>query len=379
MGPPTRDSGEKIMLLGATQLHEPIIGSLLEQGIQVLSYTDRPDNFLPRNTRQSWITDECVPALYPDQVFWLDERHYVFAQRILGNALESEGRWRNELNDKWFQRQRLAQMSSRPVRSEILSGSDDVLRKIESFGSDFVVKPRLISGGSRGVGIFAREDIELGAKWARKLLFEGLDPLLEEFVSGEEFCVDGFVNRGDVKVLGVGKYQKTSWSQTLVSRISYEPLGNDEDRLYSIEMERICEVLGYSRGPVHAEFREEKEGGLYTVEVHGRFGGSLIPEALEIMCGISPFIYGKQVDSLPVRSSESVSISFVYGSQMTRSLRISETDSELGRLELFEVPAGASLSDLMTDRFGYVISRGPSLDEATQRNDSILASHDIHL
>jgi hypothetical protein len=154
-----------------------------------------------------------------------------------------------------------------------------------------VVKPVALSG-SRGV-IRADTPTALRLAWARvsRLLAQPdiralRDPdtavlLVETFIPGREFAVEGVLSHGHLQVLAIfdkpdplyGPY----FEETLY--ISPSRASNQVQRAIEAAVAAACRALGLSHGPIHAECRVN-DLGVFILEVAARPIGGICARAL---------------------------------------------------------------------------------------------------
>jgi hypothetical protein len=157
-----------------------------------------------------------------------------------------------------------------------------------------VVKP-LAMAGSRGV---MRADNERTFREAfervRRLLARRdvraqRDPahasiLVEEYVPGEEFALEGLVSRGDLQVLALfdkpDPLEGPFFEETIYVTPSRLPIKSQQVLVHTVAA--ACRAIGLRHGPVHAEARVNA-GGVFVLEVAARPIGGLCARALRFV------------------------------------------------------------------------------------------------
>lgn len=159
-------------------------------------------------------------------------------------------------------------------------------------GYPCVVKP-VDQSGSMNV----RKAISLSeAKVAFSKARQGRDPelgrnslslaLVEEFVAGPEYSVEGFVQDGRVHTLTITKKLLASDSSFVeVGHIVPADLRAAEIERVQRYVARVADALGLTLGPFHAEVRLSSRGPL-LMEIAARLGGDQIPHLLSLSRGI---------------------------------------------------------------------------------------------
>lgn len=162
----------------------------------------------------------------------------------------------------------------------------DAVAFADRAGWPVVVKPRL-SFGSRGV------EIVTDAAALHRLIDErGLDDLLvEEYVPGRVFHVDGFMSGGKVLVAVPSRYVNDCLSFTDGSSLGSVQLddGPLADRLRRFTEQCVAVLPATGPTPFHLEvFQHERTGELYFCEIAARLGGGHIYETLTAALGRNP-------------------------------------------------------------------------------------------
>lgn len=150
----------------------------------------------------------------------------------------------------------------------------DFQRRVGSW--PVVVKPTAGSGSADVY--FADDDAELlGA--CQKVLEGGLgEVLLEEFVGGEELCVNGIVDRRhDLLVTDVWRYERRP---NAGRRVYYDcitvPTHDPTFSLVGSYAAEVVEALELRRSPIHMEVKLDA-GGPCLIEVGARLSGGNLP------------------------------------------------------------------------------------------------------
>jgi hypothetical protein len=154
-----------------------------------------------------------------------------------------------------------------------------------------VIKPAALSG-SRGV-MRANTAAELRAVWDRlqRLLAQPeiramRDPeagvvLLESFIPGREFALEGVLTTGVLQTLAVFDKPDPLYGPFFEETIYLTPSGAPPPVLGAIErtVTAACRALGLHHGPIHAECRVN-DRGVYILEVAARPIGGICARAL---------------------------------------------------------------------------------------------------
>jgi biotin carboxylase len=169
-----------------------------------------------------------------------------------------------------------------------LPSGEDPWKRMPELKYPAVVKARRLSG-SRGV-IRADDSEELvrAVNRVRAIDSEELGIIIEDFIPGREYALEGMLNKGKLTTLALfdkpdpldGPY----FEETLYVTPSRLPKERQE-RIHQ-EVARICHLAGLATGPVHAEVRVN-DLGIWILEVAARSIGGLCGRVLTHSLGMS--------------------------------------------------------------------------------------------
>lgn len=380
----------RLLFLGATGVNDWLIQKKILEGFEVEVFHLSGAKFLPKFGTPVTLNEVCARDYPPESVFWFNERHFLAWAGLAQNHSFPIGRWSEFMTSKSFQRRALSEWMPGGFQSLLVDGcsQEDCAKQLSSLGQKFVIKPSLLSGGSRFVRVFSEGELKEAIQFVEELYRAGLTPIAETFVEGDEYCVDGVVRDGKATVLGVGKYKKIDRDDTLVSAISY----NDcFERCYSEELEALfaemLSRLGYSNGPFHGELKLDNNASWRPIEIHGRFGGSNITEALWRKNNRDPFmaVFGGMEGE--GRHSICSEIRFIYQSEIavepSRQFLESDTGSfrffpsKLGATSREQSGSGSANESERVARSGFFCSVGANSEEAKQNLAELLRTSGI--
>lgn len=172
-----------------------------------------------------------------------------------------------------------------------------------------VVKPVALSG-SRGV-IRADTPADLARAWARvnRLLSQPdvrslRDPeaaaiLVETFIPGREYAVEGVMSNGRLQVLAIFDKPDPLYGPFFEETLYITPsrAADRVQRVIELTTEAACRALGLGHGPIHAECRVNDQG-VYVLEVAARPIGGICARALRF---IGPHGAGTSLEGLLLR------------------------------------------------------------------------------
>jgi biotin carboxylase len=232
----------------------------------------------------------------PDGIIAVGDRPTLLAARaaaafgLPGNPVEAALASRNKLAG----RRALADAGLPAPSFASVSLDEDPSAAARSIAYPVVIKPLALSG-SRGV-MRADDDATLHSAWDRlRRLLRSPDvvaerdavhdrALIESFVPGREYAVEGVLTRGTFRALAV--FDKPD---PLDGPFFEETIYVTPSRLEEVERQRLLDAvaaaaraLGLAHGPVHAECRVN-HAGVYVLEVAARPIGGLCSMALRFV------------------------------------------------------------------------------------------------
>ena len=209
---------------------------------------------------------------------------------LRGNSADAVRRVR----DKLAFRRLLQEQEFLCPRFHYLPTGGDARKLVTELKFPVVVKARRLSG-SRGV-IRADESEALlrAVNWVRAIQSradrdaEELGLIIEDFIPGREFALEGSLDRGELATLALfdkpdpldGPY----FEETIYVTASRLP-DAVQDRIHA-EVARACRVAGLAIGPVHAEVRVNEQG-IWILEIAARSIGGLCGRILTHSLGMS--------------------------------------------------------------------------------------------
>lgn len=205
-----------------------------------------------------------------------------YLNREFGNKGNSEELSKISL-DKLAMRDRLVEMNVSTIRHHHVASIDDA-EEVDFW--PVVVKPT-VSTGSSGV-LFAenledfRRVYDESKDTARKTEFEQTF-IVEEYVQGRQFDVEGFVANGKIQLCGIVE----EYYEGVFPRFDHcwylfnveLPVGV-EDRIVAAVQE-VLDACGLEHGGFHSECRIDRHGNPRVLEFSNRMGGGFEPLVLQ--------------------------------------------------------------------------------------------------
>lgn len=255
------------------------------------------DIVLPSNlqfvTCDSYTTD-CIQALSTDlqldNLISLAEFGLIPAAQVRdklsmrGHSVNVE---KNSVN-KYTMRVALAEASLTSVKFEksTIGQLPDVLSQ---FNFPAIVKPVDLTGS---IGVQLIKDIAEITDYASRLqdnsYANGCELIIENFLPGPEFSVEGLLLDGELQIYGVTEKETTEQPY-------FVETGHRFDANHSLlswlhpALKEVFDVLGMTICPFHVEFKIV-DNSLEIIEIHSRFGGDFITKLIEYSLGNKVFL-----------------------------------------------------------------------------------------
>lgn len=255
----------------------------------------------------------------------------------------------------------------------------EVLQHIKKIGFPAVIKP-VDSAGSRGVSkIETEEECEyaiqnaFAASRTKRLI-------VESFCPGTEYTIETFGAEGKIHVLALTEKFKVPGTRGTVA-IELSTPDIEEKRAQRITMAAVSalEALDYTEGPGHTEIIADTDGSPFLIESAGRGGGfmvfeGLIPAASEFDIATATALQavGQATPAIPQKRTP-VALRF-FPSRPGIVTHI-EGFSEANKIEgvqaepFVSIGHNGSKAHSDGDRFGYILARGDSPQDARSRAD----------
>jgi biotin carboxylase len=143
-----------------------------------------------------------------------------------------------------------------------------------------IVKPAEGSG-SRGVYVVRdRDDVDAALNHVTEQM-PGATWLVEQYVAGIEYGLDGLISNGTARVFCIRRKEVTTLPFRQVMTYTFDP--DEHERLLRTvtdEMQGCIRALGATDGCFHADILELKDGSILVLEASLRLGGLLTTERI---------------------------------------------------------------------------------------------------
>ncbi|WP_457032520.1 ATP-grasp domain-containing protein [Kitasatospora sp. P5_F3] len=317
--------------------------------------------------------------------------------KVLGISVAVEADVAVRFRDKWLQKQALTEAGIEVAKSQVIEDVHHPDRSgVQEFGKA-VLKP-IAGAGTKNTSV-VEGTAGLHAKGAeyRRSGMPQRTFVLEEFMPGDEWIVDGVVFDGVLQFFSVSTYGEPCLSTVEFSRaLQVEVFDPTADAgVYELARsvaEPALRALGLNRGVFHMElFHQQESGKLVFGECAARTGGLLQPELVEAKFGvdlavaaircasgvdpqIKPSVRPETVGSTYLNNRPGVLVGYPSPAEV-RAL----PGVEYLRLEL---PYGFQMADALastTEAVGQVVLSGATREEFRSRRDSLAQWFDERL
>ncbi len=182
--------------------------------------------------------------------------------------------------DKSIARQKWAQAGVVQPRFSVVN-ANDAEQQSPDFGFPVVVKPVDRSASQGVIRADGLDELRLAVRRVGRLLGEG-PMLVEEFVPGPEYAVDGLLDDGGFTPLAVFDKPDQPDGPYFEETLMVAPARLDgRGRVALLEAtEQAARALGLRHGPIHAEFRRPPGGTFHVIEIAARSIGGLCGRSL---------------------------------------------------------------------------------------------------
>ena len=250
-----------------------------------------------------------------------------------------------------------------PSPRSILVDADADLSKLD-FTYPIIVKPTDRSG-SRGIyKLETPAGLAEAVATSASLGFEK-KALVEEFVEGDEYSVEGISFNGEHHILTITR-KFTTGAPHFIETGHYEPAPVSEETFEKIKriVMHALDSLEIRNSASHSEIKITPDGRIYLIEIGGRMGGDCIGSDLvrystgidyvraviQVACGIEP-------DLAPVCEPMPVEVRFLFTQEDVDEMeRLKQTDRFIKLVAFF--PECLGMATDSSNRAGWYILKG---------------------
>ena len=372
-------SSGAIAFVGASRIHRGIVDTLKSEGRDVYAHHAKGTNFSP-GPNAFFVEDLASLALVDSisSVFYCNEEHYQAACLLAADLDLQAPRYTPVAIDKGLQGRLVGQHSAQ-LRVPSGSTPEQIDHQLLLYQQPVIAKPLVETGGSKNVFLIDRYGPAEIYRHQRKQLavcVKHSDYLIEPWVSGSLYCVDGYIREGTPHFLTAGEYVKHPRNEVLISAIALQRF---ELAAISHDAEATLRAwlgqLGLNDGPFHMEFIAGPEK-YHLVEIHGRFGGSILPEAIYLATGTNPFSWAPEQGE-PQRRDTPVAgslVLFCYPSDTTETsaAEIEYRSPQASGYRIHQRRAASGTPQNASDRIAYIASQSSSSLDGLRQLDAIV-------
>lgn len=293
---------KKLLILGAMEMHVPLIKRAKELGIYTITCDYIPENPGHKIADEAYFdstTDlEAVLALAKrlkvDGIMTYNSDPAAQTAAYVAEKLSLPGnpyRAVKIMSEKNLFRDFLLENGLNAPKFGHFSNSYDVEKNICEFTFPVIVKP-VDSSGSKGVTVvYEKNEIKAAVEFAieksRSKKF-----IVEEYIEQEgcQLHGDGFVENGQLIFLCLGDHHFDSSINNLVPYSTTFPTEHSEDVVNKCkeQIQTFITKVGFKNGGFNVELRiSKKDGKPYIIDIGARNGGNFTPKVIEYGTGFN--------------------------------------------------------------------------------------------
>ena len=177
--------------------------------------------------------------------------------------------------DKWRMRTLTAAAGCYAPDNLLVNSQKEVAEAAGKLDFPVIVKP-VDNQSGRGVTVVRDRDKLLSAYYYALRKSRKASVLVESYIRGDEYIVDGFMVDGVAQVLGIALKTPNTENSTVADHITYQPMSKGRLQQKVIDAnERAISALGLLNGIFHAEYRVCGEQ-VFPIDIAARGGGCKI-------------------------------------------------------------------------------------------------------
>lgn len=364
---------KKIVIIGANSFQNPLILKAKELGYEthVFAWRDgaigekTADHFYPISiTEYDQILEECK-KIKPDAVCSIGSDlathavNYVSTKLGLNcNSLEC-----TKISTNKYEMRKAFKENGIPTPGfEVIDEKLD-LEKLNYMKYPLIVKPTDRSGSRSITKVNNKEELIKAINRAQTDSFEN-KAIVEEYIDGEEYSIEGISFKGKHKFLAITK-KFTTGAPNFIETGHIEPSGLSVDMENKIKdmIYKALDALKIENSASHSEFKITPEGEVRIIEIGARMGGDCIgSDLVEISTGydfkkmVIDVALGNEPDFTKKSEPKIAAIKFIFNEKDLEKVKEVEKDapdtvyfkSEIEDINSREVKDSST-------RFGYYI------------------------
>lgn len=277
---------KKIAIIGANEFQNPLICKAKELGYEthVFAWKDgsigekTADYFYPISiVEKEKILQKCreikidAIATIASDLATITVNYVANEMGLSGNTMECT----KISTNKYEMRRAFKNNNVKTPLFEIIDNVKDI-DKLNEMKYPIIVKPTDRSGSRAITKIEKQEQLVDAIEKAIESSFEKR-AIVEEYIDGQEYSVEGITFKGEHKFLTITK-KVTTGAPNFIETGHIEPVNLSkemEEKIYS-EISKALTALKITNSATHTEFKINKDGEIRIIEIGARMGGDCI-------------------------------------------------------------------------------------------------------
>jgi len=320
---------KKIAIIGASDFQNPLIIKAKSLGYEthVFAWKDgsigeeTADYFYPISiTEKEEILKKCeelkIDAIVTiaSDLATVTVNYIAEKMNLVGNSMKCT----NKATNKYEMRKAFKENNIPTPKFEIVNLDND-LQCLDDMNYPLIVKPTDRSGSRAITKIYKKEELKNAIENAVANSFEK-KAIVEEYIEGEEFSLEGITYRGKHEFLTITR-KSTTGEPNFIETGHIEPAGLSKELEEKIKMHisKALDALEITNSATHSEFKITPEGEIRIIEIGARMGGDCIgSDLVEISTGydyvkmVIDVALGNKPDFTKVREPKIAVIKFIF-------------------------------------------------------------------
>ena len=286
---------KKLLVLGAMQMHIPLLMRAKERGIYTITCDYIPNNIGHQYADEAYYestTDfnavlNLAKEKKVDGIMTFNSDPAALTAAYVGEKLSLPNSGYEAvkiMSEKDLFRDFLDQHSFNCPKHGSYLFYEELLSELDQYHFPVMVKP-VDSSGSKGVNVVSCKE-ELEEKFNYALKFSRCKRIIvEEYIESfaPQLHGDGFVKEGKLMFSCLGDHHFNKDINNLVPISTTFPSSHTKENIDAVEQEvaRFIQLVGFKQGGINIEARINKEGEIFLIEVGARNGGNFTPLVIQ--------------------------------------------------------------------------------------------------
>ena len=293
---------KKLMILGAMEMHVPLIQRAKEMGLYVITVDYIPENpghnladeaYFDSTTDLDAVLD-IAKKCQIDGIMTYNSDPAALSASYVAEKLSLPGNPYNAvkiMSEKNLFRAFLKGNSLNVPNFGNYLSPEDVKIHFDDFSFPVIIKP-VDSSGSKGVTVVSKKeeidsaiDSALSKSRCKKIIIEEyIEPI------GHQLHGDGFVENGKLIFIALGDHHFDVFLNNLVPYSTTYPTEHSSEIVEQCkdQVQRFITAVGFKNGGFNVELRiSKKDGKPYIIDIGARNGGNFTPKVIEYASGFN--------------------------------------------------------------------------------------------